>query len=704
MNTILRKLFVFSLVLLCTWADAQAQAADCDPDAPKVRYRSRDYFTSFQTDLDKVYWDDGGFFFPTRYELDVYYPPASDTETERPLIVWAHPGGFITGDKATEGAVLWCETLAKMGYVVASINYRQDLAGTISNALANFAGIEAGTVRGVYIAVQDGRSAIRWLRSQHMTYGIDLDRIYMAGSSAGSVMTLYTVYMEEAERPPQTYPVGLFLGDLGCIDCGENAEEDNSMYNGDVQGGVAMWGAVQDVSVIDDKTDADGDGQTDDEPVLFLHGADDDVVLPDTGPPFQSFGIVSGLLPDLSGTYEMRARLDALGADAPEWEAYVLCKEKHEFELDEQDGSNGEFGTGMEDENYDYTFNESVDHFYSIIDPTMPQTGDLETLDEDLSALALDNCDNTSKGTYAPLAYSTYRVSSPNPGSSYCWDITKGNILTGAGTPEITVRWSDAPNNGATIDDAVGRTGTILCYETTAAGDIYKASTLLVTIEDGPATSPVANFTSTSSGTSTFNFTDASTNADHPTDNYEWDFGDGTTMIGTTANPTHTYAMVGTYTVKLTVRNQCGSRSDYEETVTVSGVTVAPKVYLQGPYTGTDMTTALNAAALIPPNEPYTALGFAGLQNAGTGFAASFVPGTGGDEMTDWVVVELRDAATPTTVIDSRAAILQKDGDVVDIDGMSPVGFIGATPGMYHIVVRHRNHLGVMTGMPVNLN
>ena len=44
----------------------------------------------------------------------------------------------------------------------------------------------------------------------------------------------------------------------------------------------------------------------------------------------------------------------------------------------------------------------------------------------------------------------------------------------------------------------------------------------------------------------------------------------------------------------------------------------------------------------------------------------------------------------------SRSALIQRDGDVVDLDGASPVSLV-ADPAAYHVVLRHRNHLGVMT-------
>jgi hypothetical protein len=69
---------------------------------------------------------------------------------------------------------------------------------------------------------------------------------------------------------------------------------------------------------------------------------------------------------------------------------------------------------------------------------------------------------------------------------------------------------------------------------------------------------------------------------------------------------------------------------------------------------------------------------------------------SGHDAVVDWVLLELRAAADPATVMASRAALVQRDGDVVAVDGLSPVT-IDLPPGSYHVALLHRNHLGVMS-------
>jgi extracellular elastinolytic metalloproteinase len=71
---------------------------------------------------------------------------------------------------------------------------------------------------------------------------------------------------------------------------------------------------------------------------------------------------------------------------------------------------------------------------------------------------------------------------------------------------------------------------------------------------------------------------------------------------------------------------------------------------------------------------------------------------TGNNAIVDWVFLELRSGVSgATSVVSTRAALLQRDGDIVDMDGVSPVKFSGAAAGSYFVTVRHRNHLGFRT-------
>ncbi len=128
------------------------------------------------------------------------------------------------------------------------------------------------------------------------------------------------------------------------------------------------------------------------------------------------------------------------------------------------------------------------------------------------------------------------------------------------------------------------------------------------------------------------------------------------------------------------------------------------RVYLQGPYDASSglMSDALRAGGLLPATEPYSALGHAHPTSGGEHVLPLVLLATGSDAIVDWVRLELRPAADLTVVAAARNALVQRDGDIVDADGSSPVPF-AAPPGNYHVLVRHRNHLGAMTAAPLPL-
>lgn len=145
--------------------------------------------------------------------------------------------------------------------------------------------------------------------------------------------------------------------------------------------------------------------------------------------------------------------------------------------------------------------------------------------------------------------------------------------------------------------------------------------------------------------------------------------------------------------------------SDQNFTITApEQVLVHGKVWLEGPYVaGGLMRDDLRSAGLLPTVEPYTAMGF-GQAGGGGGesCAAGVLAITGPDAVVDWVRMELRSQGTPYTLLATRQALLQRDGDIVEEDGISPVIF-AVPPGIYHVAVRHRNHLGCMTSQAIAL-
>lgn len=160
--------------------------------------------------------------------------------------------------------------------------------------------------------------------------------------------------------------------------------------------------------------------------------------------------------------------------------------------------------------------------------------------------------------------------------------------------------------------------------------------------------------------------------------------GTGTTIAGVTNDYVNS------------TRNSPPSIGAYENKIVVSAQT-----FLQGTYNTTslrhnDVTAAwaavLNANALAQPYNTVPFGNYAGTESVTAGFFTSTGATT---DIVDWVLIELRDAVTPATIVTRRAAFIREDGLIVDLDGVSPVSLRGFNAGNYFINIRHRNHLGV---------
>jgi hypothetical protein len=131
--------------------------------------------------------------------------------------------------------------------------------------------------------------------------------------------------------------------------------------------------------------------------------------------------------------------------------------------------------------------------------------------------------------------------------------------------------------------------------------------------------------------------------------------------------------------------------------VLTNGLLVKVKVFLQGPFSGASMTTTLATNTLIPITQTYSAAPFSYSGAEAVSGTSFFTTNT----VVDWVLVQLRN--TTTNVVETRAGLLKSDGTVIDVDATEGLLFTVATAGDYYIVVKHRNHLAVMSAAVVTL-
>jgi hypothetical protein len=126
-------------------------------------------------------------------------------------------------------------------------------------------------------------------------------------------------------------------------------------------------------------------------------------------------------------------------------------------------------------------------------------------------------------------------------------------------------------------------------------------------------------------------------------------------------------------------------------------------VFLQGPYAGGNLMSAALNPGLLPLNQPYNT---APWNYTGTESVIS-IPNA---EVVDWVLVDMRDAATAATAttatsVRKRAAFLLGNGSVVGMDGTKKLTAPLTISQNLYLVIWHRNHLGIMSSIPlVKLN
>jgi hypothetical protein len=230
----------------------------------------------------------------------------------------------------------------------------------------------------------------------------------------------------------------------------------------------------------------------------------------------------------------------------------------------------------------------------------------------------------------------------------------------------------------------------------------------------GRATSAITNFLPGFHGQfAEANWTEVHTNSDGST-NFSGNIS-STTITGECGSPSVVSASqtvftcndIGDTIVTISADNGIGI-GNCDLTVTIvaptptpcSPIALSPKVYLQGPLSNpntgeeTLMRDDLRLANLLPTTSPYA---------DGLLCDISVFSTTGVNAIVDWIWLELRDSADMTIIIESRSALLQRDGDIVDIDGTSAVDFT-ATAGNYYLLIQHRNHLSILSATAVAMN
>ena len=241
---------------------------------------------------------------PITLYLD-FYEPQGDTLSARPLVITVFGGAFVAGSRDYVDMQAYCTRLAMHGYAAASIDYR----------LLSIWNLNATSlVRDAYMAAQDVSSAIRFFKYHCDEYRIDPEQVFLLGNSAGSIAILCEMFMDESERPAETYE----SPDLGSMH--SSGYEEYAGFSPAVAGAVPHWGGVLDLDVISTEEYV---------PLCMIHGTDDTTVPYDSGYCYN--GMLQGVMPYMYGSHAMVSRLDELGVT--DYEFHPFEGEGHAFYL-----------------------------------------------------------------------------------------------------------------------------------------------------------------------------------------------------------------------------------------------------------------------------------------------------------------------------------------------------------------------------------
>lgn len=264
--------FVVSLLVLACPFRMQAQERYTAPIADSVAVDTYTYADKNQQEL----------------QLDLYQP-ALDTQTNRPVLLYVHGGGFSGGARNEANIREFCSRVASCGYVAVSVSYRLTRKDSATGFGCDCPASEK--LKTFRAAVDDVQDATYFLIERSEQLGIDPHRIILAGSSAGAETVLNTAF-----QPPYCY--GLDSGPVSYA------------------GVISMAGAIPDTAAIYNDSAV---------PALFFHGTSDQLVPYASAPHrYCSPGNPGYLM--LHGSYTMAERLRQLGK--PYW-LHTICGGDH---------------------------------------------------------------------------------------------------------------------------------------------------------------------------------------------------------------------------------------------------------------------------------------------------------------------------------------------------------------------------------------
>ena len=183
--------------------------------------------------------------------------------------------------------------------------------------------------------------------------------------------------------------------------------------------------------------------------------------------------------------------------------------------------------------------------------------------------------------------------------------------------------------------------------------------------------------------------------------------GSGSVVGGGSTNATVHFDATGLEYGIYTGNIEVSSNDPYDPVINVpctlevaSGTTINLTAMLEGPFFSGQMTPWLNVYGVIPLSQPYN-------QAPWNYYGTESVGAIPNNNVIDWVLVELRETsgdittATNATMIAQQAGFILNDGMIVNTSGNSSMNFNITVSENLFVVVRHRNHLDIISADPL---
>lgn len=264
--------------------------AQSNPSCGNGRYASEIFASATKTASAVTFGNNTPVVGPAQdLKLDVY-EPTGDVATLRPAVFIGYGGSFIGGSRNDVASL--CNNFARRGYVAVAYDYRLI---NINLYIQQYFRIPDSTVMfdEVIKAVGDLKAAIRYIKHNASTYGVDTNFIFAGGVSAGAILSLHATHLDDVNEVPP------FLQTIIANNGGLNGNTNNLNYTTPIKACFSLSGALYRTYIMD----------ANDPPTASIHESGDGVV------PF-SWGTANVMgvpIAYLEGSQRVHQRADALG-------------------------------------------------------------------------------------------------------------------------------------------------------------------------------------------------------------------------------------------------------------------------------------------------------------------------------------------------------------------------------------------------------